>query len=217
MIEKVLFGDTNHLYALVLASIGIVLLEICRGLLGGRHTWFVLGAFLVVPVGNLSFQQYVGNARTGYGEAVGAGLFLLGLLLMLRTEPRWGGPERATSVKAAAAGACLAAAMFIRPNFAFAAVWLGGSYAWACVRRRAYGRLAAVAGGLALALWMPFHNWYYGGELYAISKSGATLSVPLGPSDYAAAVRDALSGVTGSRRKSLQPPSCAAGWGNGAS
>src|SRR5471030_644831 len=41
---------------------------------------------------------------------------------------------------------------------------------------------------------MPFHNWYYGRELYLISKSGSTISVPLGPNDYLTAAGDILRG-----------------------
>jgi hypothetical protein len=115
---------------------------------------------------------------------------------MLLTEPRWGGTRR-NHAMAVLAGAAFAASMFIRPNFALAVAWLGVAYLWMSVRRRDLAQGAAFAGGLALALWMPLHNWYYGRELYLISKSGATLSVPLGPRDYAAAGLDLLRGRTG--------------------
>jgi hypothetical protein len=49
--------------------------------------------------------------------------------------------------------------------------------------------------GLAVALWMPLHNWFYGGEFYLISKSGATLSVPLGVGDYISALGDVARGT----------------------
>jgi hypothetical protein len=87
--------------------------------------------------------------------------------------------------------------MFIRPNFAFAVVWVGAVYAWLSWGRKDVRAGAAVAAGLALALWMPFHNWYYGGEFYLISRSGATISVPLGWRDYATAVGDVVQGDTG--------------------
>jgi hypothetical protein len=122
-----------------------------------------------------------------------AGLFLVALALLMRTQPPWGGADRNLAM-VAIAGAALAASMFIRPNFAFAVVWLGAAYAWAAWRRQQTVKVFALAIGLVLALWMPFHNWYYGRELYLISKSGATISTPLGAKDYWAAAGDVLHG-----------------------
>jgi hypothetical protein len=93
-----------------------------------------------------------------------------------------------------AAGAALAASMFIRPNFAFAVVWLGAADLWAWWRARDAGAIAAAALGLALALWMPLHNWSYGHEFYLISKAGATVSIPLGVADYVSALGDLTRG-----------------------
>ena len=192
MVEKLVFGDTNHLYALLLACTPIAVFFLMRQLLPVRWAWLVTLAFSVAPVGNFAFHQYVWNARLGYGEALGIALFFLGLALLLRTQPPWGGRDELLPV--AIGGAALAASMFVRPNFAIAVVWLGVVHAWASWRRGAWGAIAALAVGLAAALWMPFHNWYYGGEFYLISKSGATMSVPLGPRDYAAALADLARG-----------------------
>lgn len=193
MVEKLVFGDTNHLYLLLVASLPLVIFYLVRQFAGLRWAWVATAAFVLMPVGNFSYLQNITNARFGYGEAAGGGLFLLGLALLLRAEPAWNGVRRGVS-SIAVAGAALAASMFIRPNFALAVVWLGGAFAWASWRRRDIAAIITVASGLGFALWMPFHNWYYGSELYLISKPGSTISVPLAPADYGGAAADVLLG-----------------------
>jgi hypothetical protein len=193
MVEKLIFGDTNLLYALLVPCIPIVVFFLVRHFVGTRWAWAVTATCCVMPVGNLSFLQYLANAKLGYGEAVAGGLFLLGLLVMLRTQAGWGGTERNLPM-VWGAGAALAASMFIRPNYAFAVVWLGAAYTWASLRRRDVGPVVALGLGLALALWMPLHNWYYGGEFYLISESGRTYALSLGVGDYVSAFGDLLRG-----------------------
>jgi hypothetical protein len=193
MIEKLVFGDTNHLFALILACIPLLIFYLIRHFAGTRWAWLATALVCAVPVGNLSFLQYIANAKLGYGESLASGLFLLGLLLMVRTQPEWGGQGRNVPL-AGVAGAALAASMFIRPNVAFAVVWLGAAYAWASWRRRDIGTIAAVGTGLALALWMPFHNWYYGGQFHLISASGSTIIFTLGLRDYLSAIGDVVRG-----------------------
>ncbi len=192
MVEKLIFGDTNHLYALLVSCMPIVVFYLVRHFAGVRVALALTTLFLIVPFGNLSFMSYVANAKLGYGEAVACELFLLGLLLLLRTQPAWGGTDR-SKVHISLAGAALAGSMFIRPNFALAVVWLAAAYGWASLRRNSFTPVAALAAGLALALWMPFHNWYYGGEFHLISESGA-VAIPVAPGDYAVALGDLLRG-----------------------
>jgi hypothetical protein len=193
MVEKLMFGDTNFLFALVVVLIPLVLFYLIRHFAGSRWAWGVTGMFWLMPVGNLSFLAQIANAKLGYGDTIGGGFFMLALVLMLRNQPAWGGsvPGR---WEAWAGGAALAASMFIRPNLAFAVVWMGAGYAWASWQRKDLGGIAIFAFGLGLALWMPAHNWVYGGEFYLISKSGATISVPVGVGDYATALGDVLRG-----------------------
>ena len=193
MVEKLIFGDTDLLHSLAIALVPLVMFLLLRSFLRPMWAWMVVVVFCLMPMGSLSFLAYINVGKAGYGEPVGGGLFLLGLALMLRTQPRWGGSVRNLAA-VWAAGAALATSMFIRPNFALAVVWLGGLCAWSCVRARDVRMAAAFACGLALALWMPFHNWYYGGELYLISKAGATISLPITVSDYVSALSDVVSG-----------------------
>src|SRR5207249_4937524 len=113
----------------------------------------------------------------------GSGLFLLGLLLLLRTQMAWGGTDRKLR-NAWLAGVALAASAFVRPNLVLAVIFVGLVYVVTSVRRHEFSRATAAAMGLATALWMPLHNWLYGRELHLISKSGATISMPLGIRDY---------------------------------
>jgi hypothetical protein len=193
MLEKLIFGDTNHLYALVVACAPVIVFYLLRRFVTIRWTWILTAAFCLVVAGNFSYLNYLANAKLGYGEALAGELFLLGLLLLLRMQPAWGGTERSLVV-IWTAGAALAASMFIRPNFAIAAAWLGAAGVWAWWRARDAAAVAALALGLMLVLWMPFHNWYYGHEFYLISKAGSTVSLSLGVGDYAAALRDVVRG-----------------------
>jgi len=193
MVEKLIFGDTNQLHALCLACLPVVLFYLIRELAGTRLAWIVTAIFCVMPVGNLSFLQYIAYANDGYGEAVAALLFLLGLTLLLRTQAAWGGAET-KEIVVWVAGAALAGSMFIRPNLALAVVWVGAAYVWASWRRRDSKMVVALALGLGLALWMPLHNWFYGREFYLISKAGATVSLPIGVGDYGSALSDVARG-----------------------
>jgi len=193
MVEKLLFGDTNHLYTLVLACLPILVFYLMRHFVRTYWAGVTTAVFCVLLVGNFTLFQYVDNANRGYGEALGGALYLLGLVLMLRSQPTWGGTDGNLRT-VAVAGAALAASMFMRPNFAFAVVWLGAAFAVASWRLGNWRLIAALAMGLGFALWMPAHNLMYGGEFYLISKSGATLSVPLGIGDYAAALGDVARG-----------------------
>ena len=190
MVEKLIFGDTNHLYGLLLVCIVIVVFYLMRHFIGTGLAWLMTGFFCVIPVGNLSFLQYVFNARIGYGETAGVGLFMLGLVLMLRNQPAWGGTDRSLSA-VWIAGAALAASMFVRPNYAIAVVCLGVAYVWTSWRRKDATAIA-LALGLGCALWMPFHNWFYGGEFHLIS--GADHYLPTGVGDYVSALGDVLRG-----------------------
>ncbi len=195
MAEKLLFGDTNHLFALLVCCAPIPFFYLMRQLGGARFAAVLTAVFLLLPAGNPSYLQYLANAKLGYGEAVAGALFLLALGLIFRSQPYWGGTDGERRLSSLwVAGAALAGSMFIRPNFAFAVVFVGVASAWACWRERDLAAGAALAAGLGLALWMPLHNVIYGHEFHLISRSGATVSVPLGPADYRDALLDLIRG-----------------------
>ena len=196
MIEHLIFGDTNLLYLLLVACIPIVVYKLVQHLSYEKAAWMITGVFFALVIGNFSFLQYVVNAKLGYGDAIGATFFLLGVALLMRAEPSWGG-KRANYSVMWLAGVTLAGSMFIRPNFSLAVIWLGAIVCYLRWRERDYRTIIFLVVGLSAALWMPFHNWYYGGELYLISKSGGTVSLRLNILDYFVAVADLYQGNWG--------------------
>ena len=192
MVEKLIFGDTNLLFALAVASAPIVVFQLIRQLAGTRWAWAVTVAFCFMPAGNLSFLEYLANAKLGYGEAIAGVLFFTALALVLSHLPR--SANQSPSPALTCAGVALAASMFIRPNFALAVVWLAAYFTWVSSKQKAVWPVIALGLGLALALWMPFHNWYYGHEFFLIAKSGTAYSLVLRPGDYASAAWDVLRG-----------------------
>lgn len=171
MVEKLVFGDTNHLLALMLAAVPIVVFYMMRHFVGALPAWTVTAAFLLLPIQHLSFLQYVTNGRTGSADGIGAGVFFLGLTLLLRHEP---GATGRRPAYVSAGGSALAASMILRPHVALAAAWVAGVYAWWSWARSDRVAAVALASGLSLALLVPFHNWYYGGELNLATRREAT-------------------------------------------
>lgn len=190
MVEKVLFGDTNLLFTLIVALAPLVVFRLVRVVAGTRWAWAAAATFCVLPAGNLSFVQYLANAKLGYGEAAAGLLFIGALPVVLSRLPRSSGDPASASL--AAAGLALAGSMFIRPNFALAVVWLAIYFTWVSWRHRAFRPLAAFGAGMSVALWMPFHNWYYGDAFYLIASSATQFSLPVTPGHYARAAVDLL-------------------------
>jgi hypothetical protein len=160
---------------------------------GEGGAWLLTCVWFALPAGHVSYLNLLTNAKLGYGEAVAVALYLTALVLILQSEPRWGGTGRPAG-QLWIAGVCLAGSLFIRPNFAYAVAWLALASSWARWQHRDYRSIAALASGCALALWMPFHNWYFGGAFYLISKSGATVSVPFSLRDYVIAAGELVQG-----------------------
>ena len=189
MVEKVLFGDTNLLFTLIVALAPVVVFQLIRTIAGARWAWMVVIAFCLLPAGNLSFVQYLSNAKLGYGEAI-AGVLFLGALTIVLNRPDRG--REASSPALTCAGLALAASMFIRPNFALVVVWIGIYFTWVSWRHRTFRPLVAFGAGLAAALWMPFHNWYYGDAFVLIASSATQFSLPVTPAHYVRAALDLL-------------------------
>jgi len=171
MVEKLVFGDTNHLFALMLAAVPIALFYLMRRFVGALPAWAVTAGFVVLPIQHLSFMQYYTAGRTGSADGIGAGLFLLALALLLDHQPGKT-PRRPAYVYAA--GAALAASICLRPHVALAGAWVACVYAWWSWARRDVPAAFALACGLSLALWVPVHNWYYGGEFNLATRRDAT-------------------------------------------
>ncbi len=109
-IEKNIFGDTNLGYTAFVALLPYFLYLLIKHVAG--YKWALASAlfFVFLPLGSFSFLQYIQNAKLGYAEAMGFGLFIFGLYLFMRSNPRWGG-ER-DRFFAFIGGMFLAASMF---------------------------------------------------------------------------------------------------------
>ncbi|OFW02333.1 MAG: hypothetical protein A3I61_19450 [Acidobacteria bacterium RIFCSPLOWO2_02_FULL_68_18] len=174
MVEKLVFGDTNHLLALLIAAVPIVVFSLMRRFIGALPAWVVTAGFVGLPLQHFSFLQYVTNGRTGSADGIGAGVFLLGLTLVLHHEPA---TTQRRLAYVYAGGAALAAAMCLRPHIGLAAAWVASVYAGRSWARKDLPAAFALAAGVSLALWVPLHNWYYGGELnLATRREAASLA-----------------------------------------
>lgn len=200
-VERVLFGDTNLGYAAFLALQPWFVYLLLRHLAGFVWSWLGVLGFLLSPVGSPSFLQYIRNAKLGYAEAMAFGFLILGTYLLLRSQPRWRGQPDA--VAAFCGGGCLAGAMFLRPNLALAVPLVGLLYLVESWRSGEFRILAAAIAGLALALWMPLHNYVYGHQFVLISAAGATISVPIGPAAYLRALQELAMGNFGGEHVTL--------------
>ena len=190
-VEKVFFSDTNLGLTAFLACLPWFLYLILYRLCGLRWALVGTGLFLFSPV-SFSFTQYIFWGMLGYAEPLASGLFFVGLFLFLKSQPHWGGEANVWS--AFIGGACLAGAVFLRPNLAIAGALLEIFFLYAGWRNRDFKIMVSALAGLGLALCMPLHNYYYGHEFYLISKSGATVSVLLTPLTYLKAIREILTG-----------------------
>lgn len=190
-VEKIIFGDTNLGYMAFVGLLPWFLYLLIRHLAGGRLALAGTVFFFVSPLGSLSFVQYIQNAKLGYAETIGFGLFILGFYLLARSQGRWGGEPN--SVCAFFGGACLAGSIFVRPNLALAVALGGFLFVSAGWQSGDVKRMTAAMAGLALALWMPFHNYAYGHQFVLISAAGATISVPLSPITYLRALGEVVT------------------------
>lgn len=171
MVEKLVFGETNHLFALMLASFPLVMFYLLRLFLGALPAWIVTAGFLVVPVQHFSFMQYFSSGRAGYADWLGTSILLFGLTLLLYREP---GAQDRSLAQVWTGGTALAAAACVRPHYGLAVAWVAAVYAWQSWRRRDLPAALVLGAGLALAFWVPFHNWYYGGALTPVTQSQST-------------------------------------------
>jgi hypothetical protein len=192
-VEKIIFGDTNLGYTALVVLLPWFLYLLVQRIAGKRWAIATVAIFLLSPLGSLSFVQYIQNAKLGYAEAAGFAFLLLGVYLLTASQPRWGGQRN--EALAFLGGLCLAGAMFVRPNLAIAAPLVGAVFIVASWRSRDYVSMAAAIAGLACALWMPFHNYFYGHQLVLISAAGATISVPVSPIAYLRALQESAVGT----------------------
>jgi len=90
-------------------------------------------------------------------------------------------------------GVLLAAATFLRPNLIVAAALLLAFLAVFHLRRSDRGAVALLGVGFLPVLWMPFHNWYFGGKWILLTAAG-DINLLMPPARYFEAIVNLLSG-----------------------
>jgi hypothetical protein len=190
--EKVVFGDTNLGYAAFVALFPALVYLLVSRLAGVLPAVAATAFFILSPTGSLSFVQYLQNAKLGYAEAAGFGLFIAGAYLLFVSQPAWNG--RRNPAAAFAGAAFLAAVLFLRPNLVLSSIVIGAAFVVAAVRARDWTTAIAAGAGLGLALWMPLHNYAYGGEFVLMTRAGTTISLQLSPLSYARAAGELVTG-----------------------
>ncbi len=196
-LEKIIFGDTNLGLTAFIACMPLWVFLLIRRLCGAKWAYSGVFVFLFSPM-SFSFAQYIVCGLLGYGEPVGSGLFILGAFLLLKSQPRQSGddgsPEDFSAWTAFLGGAFLAGSFFIRPNYAIAAVLLGGFYMYAGLRDGRFRLIFPVMVGLGLASFMTWHNWYFGHEFFLINGSVGD-ALPISPMTYIQAFREWTAGL----------------------
>jgi len=191
-VEKIFFGDTNLGYTALVALLAWFVYLLIRHFSGFKWGMACSILFLLIlPLGSLSFLQYIQNAKLGYAEAAGFGFFILGFYLFIRSNPRWGGQQ--DGFFAFTGGICLACSMFLRPNFAIAVSLLGLLYVFTSWRAKSFKIMIAAMAGLAFALWMPLHNYLYG-HRFVLMVSTTKMIMTLSPLTYLQAGYELLFG-----------------------
>jgi len=179
-VERIFFGDTNLGLTAFIACLPWFINLILHRLCGLRCAVVGTCFFLLSPV-SFSFAQYIFCGMLGYAEPISSGLFFVGLFLFLKSQPNWGGD--ANSLSAFIGGACLAGAVFLRPNYAITVILLGVFFIYASWRCCNFKIMVFAIAGLGLALWMPIHNYIYGNQFVLISTSREQ-ALPLSPITY---------------------------------
>jgi hypothetical protein len=152
--------------------------------------------FVAIPVGALfgsTYFQYVKWAARGFADPAAAVFFIGGLVWLIgRTA---GGPDRRFA-PAVAAGLLFALALWVRPNLAPGAAILLGGAGLAALWHGQFRRVAGLCLGFLPVFGMALHNWYFGGGVFVLFSSNATVAqaLPMPPSAYVAALYELLHG-----------------------
>lgn len=169
-LERLVFGDTNLGYLSLVLLLPVLVFAVFRRFLSPRWALALALLFVATPLGALfgsSFFQYLTNAARGYADPAAYILFLGGLLAVTHRVPR----DRL--LPAFGGALLLALAVFVRPNIAPLTGILIGGAGMAALWRYQLRRLAGLCAGFSLVLFMPWHNWYFGGVFVLFSSNAA--------------------------------------------
>lgn len=192
-IERILFGDTNFGYLIVMLALPLLVWRLFLVFLPLRWGVVLSLLFVITPIGVLfgsTYFLFLKDATHGDADPLGLTLFLGGLLLIIEQVCS----DRSRSVGAAAlAGFVLALALIVRPNLGISiGVLLVGASIYV-LRRWSFGQLAALALGFTPVLLLPLHNWVYGGVFVPLTSSANhPVNLVLPPETYVSAFTELL-------------------------
>lgn len=187
--EFLIFGDSYLGYLLLMLAFPMVAYAVARRFLGTDSALAFTFLFVAVPLGTLfgtTYVHYAAWAARGYGDPLGAMLFLGGLILLAGCA----GPSFDDRISPAFWGALLmAGAVVMRPNLVMGVGLILGGLAIAALWHRNIARVAALCVGFAPVLFTFWHNWFFGGVIVPLSDNVTAANVfKMSPIDY----RDAL-------------------------
>ena len=194
--EDFLFGSAGFGMVLCTMFIPIFLFLLLRRLLPLRWCVVLLVLFLFIPMfERLGFAQflYVREMWKGFPEPIGYGAFLGALALIAYYVPTSMGAPRDGPMPTFWVGLALAVSVATRPNLAIAAALVLTMLGlWLLLKRRIVS-LAGLAVGLAPVLFIPWHNWYFGGAFVPLTSSASNpVNLLTAPSTYLAAFGEML-------------------------
>lgn len=214
-LEKLIFGDTTLGYLSIILLLPIVAHGFFRRFLSRLWALGLVLIFVLTPIGAFfgsSFFLYAKYAIQGFGDPAAYTFFLGGLLLIVgRTRDRQ--PNRLGAAMGAAL--LLALAVFIRPQLVPATAIVLGGAAVVSLQRRHWWRLLGLCAGFLPVLWMPLHNWIFGGVFVPLTATATFPSlVTMSPSGYGQAFWE-LATLNFSGGRFLQALEQIAGWLSG--
>jgi hypothetical protein len=181
MIEYLIFGDSYLGYLSVMLIAPLVVYAIFARFLGTRWAFVITLAFVLTPVGMLfgtSYFHYAVWSARGFADPLAATIFLTGLVAL--AGPR-GISSDARTRPAFWGGLMMALAVVVRPNLVPGAAVLLAGAGLAALWHTRFARLAALCAGFAPVLFMPWHNWHFGGRLVPIGDNATAQNIWIVP------------------------------------
>jgi hypothetical protein len=195
-VEDFLFGSAGFGIVLCTMFIPIFLFLLLRRLLPLRWSVVLIVIFLFIPIfERFGFAQflYVREMWKGFLEPIGYAAFLGALALIAHYIPTKMGAAPDAPMPTFWVGLAMVLSVAMRPNLAIAAALILAMLGvWFLMERRLVS-LAGLAVGFAPILLIPWHNWYFGGEIVPFTSSAfipTNLRAP--PMTYVAALEEIL-------------------------
>jgi hypothetical protein len=180
-LEHVIFGESYLGYLSLVLLLPIVVFALFQRFVPRVWALACTIVFVAVPVGaffGTSFFHYAKYASRGYADPAAAIFALCGTLFLAGLTGAGAGRRFAPAFGAAF---LLALAIFLRPNLAPYVGVIGLGAGVAALLQHQWMRATGLATGIAPAAFMPWHNWFFGGEFVLFSKNSEHAQIFLMP------------------------------------